>query len=250
MSRNPTIKLKKFLCGLYLDIIKYNSNFMSRNFLVKVYEDTKEKCNSGHYGNMKPGKSYLFTSDDSRLKSVKMERKYAKTDISVVNEDVLVVAESLATADNKLLTLNLASDKHPGGGVENGAMAQEEELFRRSNYFMFLPKSFYPINKTNVVYSPNVLVVKDSNYKELRKPFYTSMIAAAAIRHPRLNQSGMYDRSIDKQVMINTIENIFKTAYILGYDTLVMGALGCGAFGNPAIEVISIFNECLKKYDG
>lgn len=223
---------------------------MSRSQLIKVYEDTKQKCLSGYYGNLKQTKSFLFAKDDIRFKSMKLEKKFTSTKIEIINEDVLIVAQSLATNGTKVLTLNLASDKHPGGGVENGAMAQEEELFRRTNYFMFLPKSFYPINKTNVIYSPDVMVVKDDNYRNLKTPFYTSMIAAAAIRHPRLNQCGLYEKPYDKQVMTETIENIFRTAYLLGYDTLVLGALGCGAFGNPAIEVISIFNECLKKYNG
>jgi hypothetical protein len=207
---------------------------MSRNNLIHVYEDTKTKCLSGYYGYLKQSKSHLFTGNDPRLLNIKLEKRFDKTKIEVLNADVLVVTQSLTDGVNKVLTLNLASDHNPGGGVARGAMAQEEELFRRSNYFMFLPKSLYPLEKTNIIYTPNVLIVKDENYRNLKKPFYTSMIAAAAIRHPKLNPCGLYDRSLDRSIML---------------DTLVLGALGCGAFGNPAIEVIELFNECLKKYN-
>jgi uncharacterized protein (TIGR02452 family) len=50
--------------------------------------------------------------------------------------------------------------------------------------------------------------------------------------------------------MNNVIENIFKTAYYNGNETLVLGALGCGAYHNPPMEVIKIFNRFLKKYNG
>jgi len=222
---------------------------MNRVNLVQVYDDTKKKCLDGYYGNLTYGESYSFTANDPRLLNLKLEKKFDKTNVEVKNEDVLSVTRSLTNGVNKVLTLNLASNCNPGGGVTRGAMAQEEELFRRTNYFMSLPKSLYPLRKTNVIYTPNVLVIKDTNYKDLSKPFYTSMIAAAAIRHPKINSFGLYDRPSDKEIMLSTIDNIFKTAYLLKYDTLVLGALGCGAFGNPAMEVISLFNECLKKYN-
>ena len=222
---------------------------MSRNNLIHVYKDTKTRCLSGYYGDLKQSKSYVLTGNDPRFLNIRLEKRFDKMKIEVLNTDVLILTQSLTDRVNKVLTLNLASDSNPGGGVTQGAMAQEEELFRRSNYFMSLPKSLYPLEKTNVIYTPNVLVVKDENYINLKKPFHTSMIAAAAIRHPKLNSCGLYERLLDRTIMLDTINNIFKIAYLLGYDTLVLGALGCGAFGNPAIEVIELFNECLKKYN-
>ena len=38
------------------------------------------------------------------------------------------------------LVLNMASDYKPGGGVETGSKAQEEDLFRRSNYYQTVNK--------------------------------------------------------------------------------------------------------------
>lgn len=35
-----------------------------------------------------------------------------------------------------------------------------------------------------------------------------------------------------------------------GYDSVVLGALGCGAFKNPPADVAQIFNELLQQYAG
>ena len=68
-----------------------------------------------------------------------MERKYT-TEYKVVNQDCLAYAKYLLDKDGSddLCVLNMASAKNPGGGVYGGAGAQEEYLFRCSDYFRFL----------------------------------------------------------------------------------------------------------------
>jgi uncharacterized protein (TIGR02452 family) len=223
-----------------------------REFLVKIYKDTKNKCLNGTYGRLTYEKSSTYSSSDSRFKKFEDKNKFEKTTIEVINSDVLEIAQMLSSLSyaeigSKILVLNLASNSQPGGGVKRGAIAQEEELFRRTNYFMSLTEGFYPLKKTNVIYTPNVLVVKDKNYNDLKTTFYVSMLAAAAIRRPELTKDNTY-KDHDYTIMLQTVENIFRHAYSLGYTTLVLGALGCGAYGNPASEVIKIFNTCLLKY--
>jgi uncharacterized protein (TIGR02452 family) len=218
--------------------------------MVQVYEDTKRKCLTGRYGPLKKGKSYLMKNLNPILEEISFEKKYEKTKIDVVNDDVLAVTKHYHDiGEKKIIVLNLASDKCPGGGVGSGAMAQEEELFRRSNYFMCLDSTFYPLSPASIVYTPNVTIVKDKDYADLLAPFTVSMLAAAAVRRPHLSKDGYYsDR--DYSIMYHTIHNIFKIAYLYGYETLVLGALGCGAFYNPPEEVVKIYNIFLEKYNG
>ena len=46
----------------------------------------------------------------------------------------------------KPLVLNLSDDEYAGGWVNMGSGAQEESIFRRSNYFQTLTQNLYPIN--------------------------------------------------------------------------------------------------------
>lgn len=223
---------------------------MSRSHRIEVYADTKRKCMAGTYGPLKRGMSYLMKNSNPSLEGISFKKKYEKTKIDVVNDDVLAVTKHYHDIGEKqIIVLNLASDRCPGGGVASGAMAQEEELFRRSNYFMCLDDKFYPLSPASIVYTPNVTIVKDKHYADLIAPFTVSMLAAAAVRRPQLRRDGSYsDR--DYSIMYHTIHNIFKVAYLSGYETLILGALGCGAFYNPPEEVVKIYNIFLEKYNG
>lgn len=73
----------------------------------------------------------------------------------------------------------MASQKRPGGGWLGGSLAQEEDLFLCSTYDLSLNNNYfidknrkwsYPIKQTGGIYSPGVLVFRDSkNYSILPK---------------------------------------------------------------------------------
>lgn len=220
-----------------------------RQMLIKVWKDTQTKCLRNIYGNLIINDSILFKANDERFNFTNLNKKYDKTHVTVLNEDVLVVAETLHNLDaNKIMVLNMASYYKNGGGVSSGCMSQEEELFRRTNYFMSLDDKFYPLKKGEAIYTKNVYIIKDNMYSDLKKPFTVSMIAIAALKNPQLDVYGLYTQK-KYYSMCNIIENIFRVSYFLGYENLVLGSLGCGAYSNPSEEVAKIFNIYLKKYD-
>jgi uncharacterized protein (TIGR02452 family) len=221
---------------------------MFRTNLSEVYADTQRKCRTGKFSTLEKCVSYMYSADSPEISGLTMTPKF-KTNVQVVNGLVLEVTQKLVTEGNtNIMVLNLASSYNPGGGVVKGAVAQEEDLFRKTNYFLCLPRKFYPIPKSNVIYTEKVFVVKNTDFSDLKSPFPVSMLAAAAIKNPTII-GGRYTQP-DYNVMKSTIDNIFKVAYLHGKETLVLGALGCGAYRNPPNIVISIFNDCLRRYDG
>jgi uncharacterized protein (TIGR02452 family) len=146
------------------------------------------------------------------------------------------------------MVLNMASFYKMGGGCESGAMAEEEELFRRSNYFLTNSSKFYPFQKMECIYTPNVTIIKDENYDILNKPFSVSMLAVAAIKDPVFKNGCMSDW--DFYVTCESIDNIFKVAILKGQTTLVLSALGCGAYNNSPEHISHIFNTYVNKYNG
>ena len=181
--------------------------------------------------------------------------RYAKTNIIVEDTDVIdsiirLHEKSPSSKINKMLVLNLASDRKYGGGAETGAMAQEEELFRKTDYGNHAGKDLYPLKMDEFVYTPCIYVVKDSEYRALPRencvPF--DGIAMAGIRNPVLENGRLNTK--DRKITKYKIETIFKFAEANKNTNLVLGAIGCGVFKNPPEDIVEIYNECLRKYNG
>lgn len=221
----------------------------SRRANVGIWEDTYELTTSGKFKGAEIMESVKFSFSD--LSHIQPQYQINNPIIEVVNEDTFSSAQRLKESGYSPLVLNMANHLCPGGGVRKGAHAQEENLFRRSNYHKFLPHVLYPIQDDEVIYSPNVLVIKDKNYDLLSKPFEVACIACAGIHNPKIDWFGSYKMFSNNEDYLLTREKIyaiFKTACLYGHDSLVLGALGCGAFHNPPEVIAQIFNDALRDY--
>lgn len=237
----------------------------------EVIIDSSKACQNSLFFDMGEYDKWLISRNDKDEKDNKIknlncieykERKF-KTEISVMSADCLEQARLL---DNPLV-LNMASYKNPGGGVVNGSMAQEENIFRRSNLFQSLyqfvyysdqygikqnDKNKYPLPFYGGVYSNDITVFRGSEnngYYLLGKPFKTSFISISAIKRPELKNGKMNKSDISK--MKNKIKVIFEVALANSHENLVLSAFGCGAYGNPPEQIALIFKELLNnEYDG
>lgn len=173
-----------------------------------------------------------------------------ENDVSVVKMDTFNCAEHMIK-EEKLnpLVLNMASDFHPGGGWRKGSLAQEESLFYRSTYDLTLnTRSIrYPLSPTDIVYSPYVYVFKDSNYDLMPwdSCFGVACLAVAGIRNPKLDHGHLMER--DRKLTKLKIKSIYDVAKCYGHNSLVLSALGCGAFHNPHEDIAKIFREVNKE---
>lgn len=171
------------------------------------------------------------------------------TSVEVVDMDSIDCGLLWKTRGFNPLVLNLASDRHAGGGVVNGAGAQEESLFRRTNYWRTLTQDMYPLGRYEAVYSPGVRVIKTSEADGWRPMDATvDFIACPALRNPDVVGGRLQDR--DVLLLKKKIELILQVAVATGHDCVIFGAMGCGAWNNPPEHVAQIFKEVLGAYNG
>jgi uncharacterized protein (TIGR02452 family) len=196
------------------------------------------------------------------VENVEYKKKYDKTIVSVENIDTLDCGLSLKSKGLNPLVLNLADPFMSGGCVDLGSCAQEESIFRRTNYNRTLLQTneLYPIEFNEAIYSPNVLVFKESemnDWKIIDIPEGLSLIACTGIPYPRLEFDDIYQRNTDARyksqdidIMKLKIRHILQVAYRNSHDSLVLGALGCGAFKGAAKHTARLFKEIIAEFDG
>lgn len=228
----------------------YNMDYKKN---IEIYQNTQKICKEICFPLENPIKyshmSSHFTSDSILNKFVSPNYKPL---IFVDNIDSFDMARNMTNSTGRILVLNLASFIRSGGGVERGCKAQEEDLYRKSNYFQANNNSFYPLEKRDVVYSPSVFIIKDSKYNLLDMPVQVSCLAVAALKNPPLlkfpSTKTYYKNTRDKNMMREKIDMIFKVAILHKHTDLVLGALGCGVYNNPKEEVALMFKKSILKY--
>ena len=178
---------------------------------------------------------------------------YPSTKVSVANEDSVVVGDRLLNEGLKPLVLIYADHRFSGGDVGSGRGAQEESLFCRNNLCNGLSQAkFYPIHVDESVIIQKVTVfrsLEQEDYKWLNTPFQLDFIACPGIHNPELDDNGRLNDEDATKLRIK-IRCIFQVAQTYGFDSLVLGPLGCGAWRCPPLQVAQIFQEEINKHNG
>ncbi|CAM4873474.1 unnamed protein product [Rotaria socialis] len=218
--------------------------------------------------------SYTKTISEAELTT-----PYPSTSVIVSNEDCLVIYEKLVREGYRPLLLNMANANSPGGGYRKGDGAQEENIFRRSDYYQSLdleiadkdrserlfctPKcefkkptgyaGLYPMEEFGGIYTSGITVFRGTEangYPYMKEPLYNvCSIAMAAHREPALTNKNM----LEKKMATSThkkIDSIFAIGHHHKHDCLVLSALGCGAFKNPPEHVALLFKSIIYQYAG
>lgn len=216
--------------------------------LMSVFEDTMRMISKE---DLEVGSEYSLKYDEP----IEMEdTSYDKEGkLEIVDSDTLDCAKTMIDEGvENVCVLNMASIWKYGGGVANGARAQEECLCRRSTLYPMLKeyaeryKGTYPIaGEYDVIYTSNVKVLKDSKYNILTYPYSVNVITAAALKKPTLENDSLSEK--DKTFLKNKIRQMINVAAFNGNKGLVLGAFGCGAYGCPSKDVASIFKEVLVE---
>lgn len=251
-----------------------------REYRKRVFLETIDIVNKGEYTSYMGTKvkiplsyqSMDMTLEDSVLYDnavnvyIKDMKRHDDFNVEIANEDCLYAAKHLLKEGLLPAVLNMASFYKPGGGVFNGAGAQEENLFRRTNLFKSLfrydkslskiysiPQSekSYPLNLNyGSVYSPSIAVFRDTeldNYRLLEDPFLVDIITMPGIKKPEIVNGKLTEK--DKKILKNKVSTILNLGALWGNDSLVLGALGCGAYKTPSSEMAEIFKEVIFSED-
>ena len=241
--------------------------------LIAVFNDTSKHCCSDpvlmrSIENTKKGQ--FITESSSDLPEPPSEHRFKnKADIIISPKRTFQAAQ--AHKGKKTCVLNFANSTHPGGGVRNGARAQEECLCRCSTLYFALTddmpiEKFYHkhrnmINRRQMdstynddcIYSPDITVFKTDTpspqfiENEAERYNVDVITCAAPNLHPFYGSANI---GRDRLSEIHKIRarHILDTARSQNTDVMILGAFGCGAFKNPPEVVAEAYNEVIRDY--
>lgn len=200
----------------------------------------------------------------------KVEEK--DTEIIVDDMDSVGAIFKYNTAGQKAAVLNFASYKNPGGHFIGGSKAQEECLCHESFLYNVLSQitDYYEWNNQHknkalylnrALYTPNILfrrkeyllLLRKNNKSEFNNVLCDVITCAAPNKTAAQRYCNVTDEENTKSLR-DRIKFVLDIAKNMGVETLILGAYGCGVFGQDPYEVASIFKEyldtshkCFKK---
>lgn len=179
------------------------------------------------------------------------------TTFEVVNMTTLASASQNIATGKKVVCLNFASAKNPGGGFLGGSQAQEESLARASDLSVSLTSKMemYEFHRgrqdclysDNMIFSPQTTVFRDDNDTLLDVPYHVSFITSPAVNAGCVRQKYTKQKSKIESTMIRRTERVLSLALKHQADVLILGAWGCGVFQNAPEEVASYFAQFLQQ---
>lgn len=232
---------------------------MGKEELVVCFQDTLEQSNNE-------------SLKQRTTRAAKSNRVYKEGFVSKVkhrNENASIDVYAGTTFDvakrycslGKVAVLNFANPENPGGGVQHGAMAQEECLCRSSNLYACISDpnvfdEYYGYHRgirshfytDRLIYTKSVTVFKDDNLVPQMLPenewFEVDVITCAA---PYLAKRKHTNGAALFELFKSRITNIFEAARDNNVDYLILGAFGCGAFKNPPLIVAEAFRRTIEE---
>jgi len=195
-------------------------------------------------------------------------------------------SSTIDSITNHIGILNFASAKNPGGGYLRGASAQEESLCRSSLLYPCLHQyedirdHYYQINRGKrndfgtfysncAIFSPLVPIIRDDSPSTflLEEKFLASFVTSPAPNKSALiqqhkngskpgkrNKKGVETNVLSstenkqlQKVMVQRIKTILNIFEVNRCTDLILGAFGCGVFGNDPGFVSAVFHHVIRK---
>ena len=156
----------------------------------------------------------------------------------------------------EILALNFANAMAAGGGYRVGGDAQEESLCRCSLLYdeLIRQTAFYrnhrlrptPLYSHAMILTRNVPVIREMSGELLEQPFSCSFLTCAAVNR-RVAKLLLIPDSIIRKTMQARIERIMALTAEIAPEVVVLGAFGCGAFGNKRKVVLPMMEQAVRQ---
>ena len=177
--------------------------------------------------------------------------------VEVTSETTQIAVKRLFDEGLKdIVLLNFASAKNPGGGFINGAKAQEEDLARCSTLYQCLQMQpeYYQANRSqdsmlytdHIIYSPDVPWFRTRSRDDPNELYFASVITAPAPNASQAVRHGETTASVNAKVLHRS-RCILEVALNNNHKNLVLGAWGCGVFGNDPDVIAAAFKYWLES---
>lgn len=219
---------------------------------IRVFADTLKQI----------GKTYGADKSEVRCYTKYHSADYSDdhTPITMVHGGTVSTGYANVADDMRVAILNFANATVPGGCVMGGSNAQEENICRCTNLYPLLAadeceEGYYKPNgianlctqagvyTDSIIYARDVIVFKDDVTYDNIEPKVLDVITcpAPSARLADLEAVVIYANRI-KEIVISAIDN--------DVDCIVLGAWGCGAFGQNPELIAKAFAIVLNWYGG
>lgn len=168
---------------------------------------------------------------------------------TVIIDDKTSTNAACEYEDGVTCILNFASFKHPGGMFIEGSSAQEESLCHESFLYNVIKEQtdFYDKNnnmknrslyKDRALYSPNIRFKNSEGYIG-----YFDVLTCAAPNFTSAQKYCGVTQAENSQVLDQRIKYIIDIINDNNVDVAILGAWGCGVFGQNPTEVAALFKR-------
>ncbi|MBD5142300.1 MAG: TIGR02452 family protein [Ruminococcus sp.] len=224
------------------------------NFL-KIKLENDKIFKSGCYPDMQ---SKVYSPEQCKHDKNFISKKNFNMQDCFVKTDTIsaILQEFKLKADSKIIALNFANAMFPGGGYMLGGNAQEEALCRASllYYSIRTAKAYYQANRLHIlpnytdymIYSENVPLIRDNTGNLLNNLITCNFITCPAVN--RNFAKFLFSNQKLDFIMQNRINNIIKLAAMQNADILILGAFGCGMFGNKRKSIYPMFEQAILNF--
>jgi len=213
----------------------------------KHFKEMQENYNNEIYAAIESTEVYSSSAE------IKLEKICFK-DVNLFNPNIQVIDSDTVTESIKhpnCTVLNFASYKHPGGGFMKGTMAQEEALCHASTLYNVLStqRDFYAWNTKNLngsLYKDRLMWNSGIIFIQAGHAVPCNVITCAAPNIAAAKKNGATEEE-NLTALHTRIRMILDVAMFHNTQTIILGAYGCGVFGQNPETVANIFREEIHK---